>query len=104
MALKVKINLNADKTINTLFSIFSYIRDEYKKESQQRQALVTAPHPDPYEVLGISPSATPEQITQRYRDLAKIFHPDMQGGNIEAMARLNEAYEQICHEKDLTKN
>jgi len=54
---------------------------------------------DPYEVLGISPQATLEQVNDRYRQLAKVWHPDAKGGNLEAMKRLNEAYDSIAKEK-----
>lgn len=33
--------------------------------------------PDPYEVLGLSPTARPEEIRHAYRQLARRFHPDV---------------------------
>lgn len=42
-------------------------------------------------VLNIGLEASQEQITARYRDLAKKLHPD-NGGTHEAMAELNAAY------------
>lgn len=59
---------------------------------------------DPYEVLGISPQATLDQVNERYRNLAKIWHPDAKGGNLDAMKRLNEAYDSICKERKLTQS
>lgn len=57
--------------------------------------------PPPYEILGVSPSAAPEEVTAAYKVLAQIFHPDRFHGGPEAvraeaearMAALNEAYE-----------
>lgn len=45
---------------------------------------------DPFEILGISPSATRSEIRKAWRDIAKTCHPDV-GGTTEDMARVNEA-------------
>ena len=51
----------------------------------------------PYEVLGLEPGATPEQVRARYRQLARANHPDKDGseGAAERMARINAAYEEL---------
>ena len=57
---------------------------------------------DPYQVLGVSPSSTEDQITQAYRKLAKKYHPDLNPGNEVAerkMREVNAAYEQIRTQK-----
>src|SRR5437879_12761575 len=41
----------------------------------------------PYEVLGVKPDATPDEIHQAYRKLAKEFHPDLNPGKPAAEAR-----------------
>lgn len=56
---------------------------------------------DPYKVLGVSPSATDEQIKEAYRELAKKYHPDSYQNNpladlaSEKMSEINEAYDTI---------
>jgi curved DNA-binding protein CbpA len=41
-------------------------------------------------VLGVSATATPDEINSAHRKLAHTHHPD-KGGRFEDMARINEA-------------
>ncbi len=55
--------------------------------------------PNAYAVLGLPPTASLEEAKKRYRDLARVFHPDAPGGYGEAMVLLNNAYEEIMRKK-----
>ncbi|MEZ0224017.1 MAG: DnaJ domain-containing protein [Alphaproteobacteria bacterium] len=49
-----------------------------------------------YEILKLRRDATPEQIQSAYRNLSRIYHPDMSPGNPKAnetMALINVSYE-----------
>lgn len=56
---------------------------------------------DPYQVLGIQPSATDEEVKAAYRELAKKYHPDNYANNPlselaqQKMQEINEAYDAI---------
>lgn len=51
-------------------------------------------NPDPYEVLGVPPTATAEEIKAAYRRLVRLLHPDAAGeGDRAAFHRVQEAYE-----------
>ena len=60
---------------------------------------------DPYQVLGVSPSATDEQMKSAYRELARKYHPDNYVNNPladlaqEKMKEINEAYDQIQRQR-----
>lgn len=56
---------------------------------------------DPYEVLGIAPNATDDEVKSAYREMARKYHPDNYGDNPlsdlaqEKMQEINEAYDMI---------
>lgn len=56
---------------------------------------------DPYEVLGVSPRATDDEVKTAYRELARKYHPDNYANNPlsdlaeEKMQEINDAYDSI---------
>ena len=60
---------------------------------------------DPYQVLGVSPTATDEQVKEAYRSLAKKYHPDQYADSPlkdladEKMKEINEAYDAITAQR-----
>ena len=57
---------------------------------------------DPFQVLGVSPSASEDEIKTAYRKLAKKYHPDLNPGSATAEAKMkeiNEAYSQAIKMK-----
>ena len=58
---------------------------------------------NPYEVLGVSETATDEEVKAAYRNLAKKYHPDNYTDSPLAdvaeqkMKEINEAYDMIIH-------
>ena len=51
---------------------------------------------DPYEVLGVSKSATAEEINKAYHKLSKKYHPDRNPGDKDADAKYKEV--QTAHD------
>ena len=60
---------------------------------------------DPYKVLGVSPTASDDEIRRAYKELVKKYHPDQYVGNPlsdvaeEKMQQVNEAFDTIMNQR-----
>jgi len=95
----------ADATIETvtgkgIASWFKTFQEQGRIEQPTQLPPPQVSPNDPYIVLGLPHDASVDDIKQRYRALAMIFHPDRKGGNTEAMKRLNHAFREIMSTKE----
>ena len=57
---------------------------------------------DPYSVLGVSRTATKDEIKQAYRKLAMKYHPDRNDGKDEKFKEAKEAFDMIRNGPPIT--
>jgi curved DNA-binding protein CbpA len=54
---------------------------------------------DYYKILQVDPEAHADVVRAAYRVLARVYHPDVEGGSAEKMVQLNNAWAVISDEK-----
>jgi len=54
---------------------------------------------DYYEILGVDKKASQDEVKKAYRNLAKKYHPDKQGGDESRFKEITEAYSVLGNEK-----
>jgi hypothetical protein len=61
----------------------------------------TSGGPDPYRTLGVSPSASDDELRAAYRRLVQRHHPDHNNGSAEAARRFEEVQEAYARIREL---
>lgn len=94
-----------DAFLATVGNRFGFSPSEFR----HIRAQFVVDHTSPYDVLGLTPSASIDDIKKRHRDLVKETHPDRliaRGAHIELievatrkMQAINTAYEAIARER-----
>jgi len=64
---------------------------------------VEVPEDSPYRVLGINPDAPDFLLRASYKVMMKKFHPDGETPNEELAKKINDAYDRICLEREISK-
>lgn len=57
-----------------------------------------------YQILGLEPTATPQEIKQAYRDLTKVWHPDRFANDPRLQQKAQEKLKEINRAYDRLKN
>ncbi|XP_042514624.1 chaperone protein DnaJ-like isoform X2 [Macadamia integrifolia] len=87
------------------FNLFLFAPQSFSPSSKKRAKrncytlLRASRRESPYEVLGVSPTATPEEIKRAYRKLALRFHPDVnkEANAQEKFMRIKHAYNTLLN-------
>jgi hypothetical protein len=82
------------KTIEALRGIERWGTGDMVQQAFTGFVLLPAPT-SAWEILGLKPGASADQIEKAHRDKARRWHPDHEGGSHEEMARLNAARDEL---------
>jgi len=67
----------------------------YKLADIISERIIVAYDKNPFEVLGLPPSATKEEVKQSFRNLALKYHPDVNPNGEEQFKEVNDAFQKL---------
>ncbi|MBA7618492.1 hypothetical protein ES703_25819 [subsurface metagenome] len=83
------------KNIASWLKEFQQYQRELPPGEQAALEQPAMPLADAYAILGLKPNSPLDEVKNRYRVLANLYHPDRPGGYEEAMKLLNRAFARI---------
>jgi len=79
------------------FGLFKYIAGLFRKNKTSKAANVKVSNKEAYEILGLKPGATKQEVKSQYKKLMKANHPD-HGGSKHLAAMLNAAKDKLLNQ------
>lgn len=102
-----QLHKNEEIFIQNVTSAFGMSQAAY----EQIKALYIKQNDNAYRILGLSRSASDDEVKKAYRNLVREYHPDkMQAKGVpedfmkianEKMSEINQAYDEICKERGI---
>lgn len=80
---------------HSAYSTAHRVRSEFRQRRIQMPSLRSGQDSEALTCMGFSEFPSPDVLRQRYRELAKRWHPDLNKGNEEDFKRLNRAYSHL---------
>lgn len=80
---------------------YTRVKNDRRRKYHRNVVIKSIRRESPYEVLGLSPSATPDEIKRAYRRLALKYHPDVnkEANSQEKFMRIKHAYNTLLNSK-----